>query len=75
MIELLITPQSFPLDDEKLYKIFKLNKPMANLNIDKTHVIDFCLLFQFLYFGGTQSVQLLRRVMTDWKAISKMKSD
>ena len=56
MVELLITPQTFPLDEDKLYKIFKLNKPMANLNINKTHVIDFCLLFQFLFFGGVQSI-------------------
>ena len=67
MIQLVFQQSQFPVSDEKLYKVFGM-RTMGEVKVEKTHVVDFCILFQFFYFGLTDAFVVYNRIFAEWSA-------
>jgi len=68
----LLSHDSFPIADDKLYTIFVRDSSYNGSKITRNHVIDFALLFQFLFFGSFKARGIIRRVMKDWSRLASV---
>jgi len=48
------------------------NKGKNGMKITRDHIIDFTLLFQFLYYGLDKAQFIIRRVMSDWSRLASV---
>jgi len=54
LVESLMSADNFPIDEDKLHVIF-VKDNRSGVKVTKQHVIDFALMFQFLYNGTFQA--------------------